>query len=160
MLYHLEFAQSEVEAHRKWLMVQADHWWHTLLLPSSNLHHGKKVHELLFKKQQRHQRGRGKKAKERKRWMAQGEQMKDEEDVKRWEDEMKQRQTNEVWRGTKDERGTPKVASERDGAVRGGMMKDGRRELVWKWGDGWHRPSSCLWWAQQSNRANSCVPFP
>lgn len=36
--------------------------------------------------------------------------------------------------------GTPKVASERDGAARGGMMKDGRRELVWKWGDGWHGP--------------------
>lgn len=73
---------------------------------------------------------------------------------------MKQRQTNEVGRGTKDERGAPKVASERDGAVRGGMMKDGRRELVWKWGDGRHRPSSCLWWAQHSNRANSCAAFP
>lgn len=53
---------------------------------------------------------------------------------------MKQRQTNEVGRGTKDERVTRKVASEWDGAVRGGMMKDGRRELVWKWGDGWKDP--------------------
>lgn len=53
---------------------------------------------------------------------------------------MKQRQTNEVGRGTKDERVTPKVASEGDGAARGGMMKDGGRKLPWKWGDGWKDP--------------------
>lgn len=53
---------------------------------------------------------------------------------------MKQGQTNEVGRGTKDERVTRKVASEGDGAVRGGMMKDGGRELLWKWGDGWKDP--------------------
>lgn len=53
---------------------------------------------------------------------------------------MKQRQTNEVRRGTKDIRATPKAASEGDGAVRGGMMKDGGRELLWKWGDGWKDP--------------------
>lgn len=53
---------------------------------------------------------------------------------------MKQRQTNEVGGGTRDETVTRKVASEGDGAGRGGMMKDGGRELVWKWGDGWKNP--------------------
>lgn len=53
-----------------------------------------------------------KKAEERKRWMVQDEQMKDEEDVERKGEEMKQRQMNEVWRVTKDERVTQKVASE------------------------------------------------
>lgn len=140
MLRHPQFAQSEVETHRKWLTVQAGHLWHTLLLPSSNLHQGKRYMSCCWKSNRDIREGGEKKPRRGRdgwhkvdKWkmgkMCKGERT-------RWSRGRQMRSGERP--GMKG--GTPKVASEWDGAVRGGMMKDGRRELVWKRGDGWEDP--------------------